>query len=48
MQSLNPLAIENVGLRPTRSALRSPWIDQIDLEATLFEKLEQRNSINAG
>src|SRR3990172_2432403 len=47
MQLLKPLAIKHVGLSP-RNVFEVTGVDQLDLEAPLFQKLEERNPVDSG
>ncbi len=47
MQFLRPLAVQHIGLA-ARNILDPPRINQIDLEAALFENLVERDPVNSG
>ena len=48
MQSLDPLRVEDVGLRASAAAGKLPRLHEVDLEALRFKEFEERNPVDPG
>ena len=48
VQSLDPLHVEDVGLRASAAAGKLPRLHEVDLEALRFKEFEERNPVDPG